>query len=377
MAADNHIIVDLFSGCGGFSLGAELAGFQTGVAVDIDGNLQSSFKLNFPNSTPILKDVASIEAADWKRLLGGTAPLGIIGGPPCQGFSRMGKNNPKDPRNRLIASFFQQCARLKPAFFVMENVPGLLDTDNRPILDVAMEALPARYKIVGPFKINASDFGAATDRERVIVVGYDPDRINPLTEESFIGNRSKRTNVKEAIANLPSPKSPAQNKDGFDWYKLLDRKLSETDIKRLKRNLPGVGLGWDTAKAMLKAGYITGLQETVHTKVVIKRFAKVPQGSTEDISRYPRLSLNGLCPTLRAGTGPDRGSFQSARPIHPTEARVISVREAARLQGFPDWFVFHPTKWHSFRMIGNSVSPLVARGLLGAIGSALGIKLAA
>lgn len=376
MRVTSNIVVDLFSGCGGFSLGAELAGFRTGIAIDVDANLQSSFKLNYPFSSPLLRDVSSIQSSDWKRLLDGSTPIGVIGGPPCQGVSRMGKCNPKDPRNRLIASFFQQCARLKPAFFVMENVPGLLDPENRPILDAAMEVLPGRYRILGPFKVNAADFGAATDRERVIVVGYDPNRVDSLTIESFTKKRAS-SNVRKALSGLPEPRAADVQKNDFDWYRLMDRKPSETDVKRLSRNLPGAGLGWAVAKEMLKTGYVTGLQETLHTKAVIKRFSKVAQGETEEISRYPRLSWDGLCPTLRAGTGPDRGSFQSARPIHPEEPRVITVREAARLQGFPDWFVFHPTKWHSFRMIGNSVSPCVSKGLLEVIGNAVGIKLAA
>src|SRR3546814_16995927 len=90
------------------------------------------------------------------------------------------------------------------------------------------------------------------------------------------------------------------------------------------------------------------------------RFIETAQGKVEPVSHYPKLAWSGQCPTLRAGTGAEKGSFQAMRPIHPTQPRVITVREGARLQGFPDWFMFHPTKWHSFRMIGNSVSPIVS-----------------
>jgi DNA (cytosine-5)-methyltransferase 1 len=96
---------------------------------------------------------------------------------------------------------------------------------------------------------------------------------------------------------------------------------------------------------------------------VIHRFSKVNPGEIDKISRAPRLKLDGFCPTLRAGTGRDRGSYQAVRPIHPNQHRVITPREAARLQGFPDWFQFHETKWHSFRQIGNSVSPIVSEYL--------------
>jgi DNA (cytosine-5)-methyltransferase 1 len=100
---------------------------------------------------------------------------------------------------------------------------------------------------------------------------------------------------------------------------------------------------------------------------VAKRYANVKQGASDKISKSKKLDPTGFCPTLRAGTGKDKGSYQAVRPIHPTKNRVITPREAARLQGFPDWFVFHKTKWHSFRQIGNSVSPIVAERLLNVI----------
>ena len=87
-------------------------------------------------------------------------------------------------------------------------------------------------------------------------------------------------------------------------------------------------------------------------------------GEVDSVSKSYRLKYKGFCPTLRAGTGSDKGSYQAVRPLHPTENRVITPREAARLQGFPDWFQFHSTKWHSFRQIGNSVSPILAEHIL-------------
>jgi DNA (cytosine-5)-methyltransferase 1 len=117
----------------------------------------------------------------------------------------------------------------------------------------------------------------------------------------------------------------------------------------------------------------TGHRRTVHAKETINRFAAVKPGERDDVGKHARLAWNAQCPTLRAGTGSDRGSYQSVRPIHPSETRVITVREAARLQGFPDGFVFHPTVWHSFRMIGNSVSPIIAKALLSIIAPRLAL----
>ena len=113
---------------------------------------------------------------------------------------------------------------------------------------------------------------------------------------------------------------------------------------------------------------VSGCIGTKHTTVVTERFSALAEGTIDGPSRAVRLDRKGLCPTLRAGTGPERGSFQALRPIDPTEPRVITPREAARLQGFPDWFVFDPTKWHSFRQIGNSVSPVLAEAVLKVIG---------
>lgn len=110
-----------------------------------------------------------------------------------------------------------------------------------------------------------------------------------------------------------------------------------------------------------------------HKADVVRRFATVMPGKMDTVGRHPRLAWDGQCPTLRAGTGADKGSRQAVRPLHPEEPRVITVREAARLQGFPDQHLFHPTIWHSFRMIGNSVSPILAEAVFRAIRDRLGL----
>jgi DNA (cytosine-5)-methyltransferase 1 len=116
---------------------------------------------------------------------------------------------------------------------------------------------------------------------------------------------------------------------------------------------------------------LTGCMRTVHTAKTIKRFGKTKQGAYEERGRFHRLAKGGLANTLRAGTGPAQGSFMAPRPIHPFQDRCITVREAARLHSFPDWFTFHPTKWHGFRQIGNSVPPRLARGVAESVRRAL------
>ncbi|TLX69529.1 DNA cytosine methyltransferase, partial [Pseudomonas nicosulfuronedens] len=119
---------------------------------------------------------------------------------------------------------------------------------------------------------------------------------------------------------------------------------------------------------------LTSSLRTEHTALSQERFLATEPGKTEPVSRFRKLPLDGLCNTLRAGTDSARGAFTSPRPIHPTLPRVITVREAARLHSFPDWFRFHATKWHGFRQIGNSVPPLLGRAIACSIIKALGIK---
>jgi DNA (cytosine-5)-methyltransferase 1 len=119
--------------------------------------------------------------------------------------------------------------------------------------------------------------------------------------------------------------------------------------------------------------HVTNSMLTLHEPRVVRRFASTLQGMVEQKSRFHRLHPNGLCSTLRAGTGSERGAYTSPRPIHPNKARVITVREAARLHSFPDWFRFHRTKWHGFRQVGNSVPPLLGRAIAKSILMALGL----
>src|SRR5207244_3649928 len=113
---------------------------------------------------------------------------------------------------------------------------------------------------------------------------------------------------------------------------------------------------------------------TSHTPLSQKRFQATAAGETEPVSRFLKLDPMGVCNTLRAGTGSDRGAFTSPRPIHPHSPRCITVREAARLHSYPDWFRFHATKWHGFRQVGNSVPPLLARAVAAELVRAMGIE---
>jgi DNA (cytosine-5)-methyltransferase 1 len=159
---------------------------------------------------------------------------------------------------------------------------------------------------------------------------------------------------------------------------LEDRELAEGDrvasaYARALRGLERGALDLSRPRAFDRR-LLTSSMRTRHTAVSIDRFDATSPGDVEPVSRFLRLNPGALCNTLRAGTGSERGAFTSPRPIHPLLPRVISVREAARLHSFPDWFRLHATKWHGFRQIGNSVPPLLGRAVAREIVAALGVE---
>ena len=372
-------IVDLFCGCGGFSLGAELAGFRSLTAVDIDPVLQSGYRRNFPTSRTVQASVSDLDSGAWRHLIGSQRPDGIIGGPPCQGFSWIGKRRSDDERNSLVAEFFRNVALLQPRFFVMENVTGLLHHDRIGILQESLQQLPSRYRVLKPVIVNAADFGGATSRRRVVVVGYDPDEMEHMSETDFVPlPQAARATVRDAISDLPAPVGESADKTDFGWaaYPTSSQQALSPYAAGLRAPSP-IGLASEEARRRMADGEVSGMTSTRHSAEIERRYASVRAGQSDPKTKSYKLDWDGQCPTLRAGTGPDKGSFQAVRPLHPSLGRVITVREAARLQGFPDWFTFHPTKWHSFRMIGNSVSPFVSAGLLRVIARQMNLRLAA
>lgn len=362
-------VIDLFAGAGGFTLGAYDAGFTTKLAVDCDADLSHSFPINFPRSKCLSVDISRADPKDLfaKAEIARNQIFGIVGGPPCQGFSSIGKKHPEDSRNLLVRHFFRFVKALKPAFFIMENVPGILVEPFAHDLESLMDSISSAYEFVGPLRLDAADFGAATLRTRAIVIGYQTSFLNRFSSDEIEALKTaKHRSVFEAIHDLPAPGSGVEDDRGISWtkYKRSPAADRRGEYAREARELPTLEMSADWVRTAGQDGLVSCLSPTTHSDEVIKRFARVSPGEREPVSRCPRLAWDRPSPTLRAGTGKDHGSHQAIRPIHPRDNRVITVREAARIQGFPDWFQFHPTKWHSFRMIGNSVSPMLAKSLL-------------
>jgi DNA (cytosine-5)-methyltransferase 1 len=358
-------IIDLFAGVGGFSLGAIRAGFDVVAAIDLDKHAIAGHKKNFPLTSHRRRNIARLSGEsllDIANLNEGKL-AGIIGGPPCQGFSRIGSRRKNDKRNSLFYHFFRLISETKPLFFVAENVPGILDEKYDSLVEEALSLVCDDYDCLEPFKIRASDFGAATNRTRVFFVGTHSSLESSLSLSDFMAkNKYKEASVRIALAGLQPRIMDSWQNEESSWRQ-VDLVDSEY-IRLINRRCAGSAGDALAIKRFEEKREISGWLGTHHQAEVVKRFAAVPAGHTEKISRYPRLSWEGLCPTLRAGTDSSRGSFQAVRPIHPEEPRVIAPREAARLQGFPDWFQFSPTKWHSFRQLGNSISPFVSEHVL-------------
>jgi DNA (cytosine-5)-methyltransferase 1 len=354
----------VFSGVGGLSLGAARAGFNVAGAVELDPHPSGAHRKNFPRTEHFEQDIRLLSGKALKKKLGLSHIDGIVGGPPCQGFSSIGHRDKSDPRNLLFSQFFRVVSEVKPKFFLAENVPGILDAENDPIREAALSLVEDSYEVLDPIRLVASSFGAPTSRERIFFIGYRKTYVNRLAAADFVPPSGvKATTVKEALAGLPTKVDPDWQSEEDSWKRV--RCVGADFFSARLHNRRPDGVGDPNAVARLRNKLeVSGFLGTKHSTDVVKRFSKVAPGKQDEVSKCVRLQANGLCPTLRAGTGKEHGSFQAVRPLHPSEDRVITPREGARLQGFPDWFQFSPTKWHSFRQLGNSVSPILAECVL-------------
>ncbi|MGL5064205.1 MAG: DNA cytosine methyltransferase [Microcoleus sp.] len=366
--------VDLFAGAGGLSLGFEQAGFDVLAAVEIDPIHCATHEYNFPNCKVLCKSVTEVTKEDILSAIEFKEIDVIFGGPPCQGFSLIGKRVIDDPRNSLVFHFLRIIFELRPKYFVMENVKGMaMGKHQKFISEIISKIEYSGYKIVQPYQVlNAAYYGVPQNRERLFLIGARQDL--PLPEYPlFITKPAGLTqkNVKQysqlpysptvwdALQDLPTVEDYPELKNQ-DWTIATFGKPSNYG-----KQLSGL-LAIDEDYSDLRQydrKLITSSLLTKHSLQSIERFENTKPGKTEPISRFYRLNPSGVCNTLRAGTASNHGGHTSPRPIHPIKPRCITVREAARLHSYPDWFRFHVTKWHGFRQIGNSVPPLLGKAV--------------
>jgi DNA (cytosine-5)-methyltransferase 1 len=361
--------IDLFAGAGGMSLGFEAAGFDVVAAVEIDPVHCAAHHFNFPRCATVCKSVVDTTGSELRRRAGiGDRDVDVVfGGAPCQGFSLIGKRALDDPRNQLVHHFVRIVAELHPKYFVFENVKGLTLGQHKCFLREIVEAFHEKdYEVLLPYQVlNAAEFGVPQDRRRLFLVGARRDMPLPTYP-----TKTGRVTVAQAIGDLPEAEDFPVLKVR-DWAKAkFGRPSAYAAVLRGATEDPSDFLH----PRLFDPTVLTSSALTEHTDLSRRRFAATAHGKTEPISRFLKLDPDGVSNTLRAGTASDRGAFTSPRPIHPFMPRVITVREAARLHSYPDWFRFHATKWHGFRQIGNSVPPLLARAVAGQVVQALGIR---
>jgi len=365
--------VDLFAGAGGMSLGFEQAGFDVAAAVEYDPVHCATHEFNFPDCAAICRSVAHIDGKyirDRSRI-GDRAVDVLFGGAPCQGFSMIGKRALDDPRNALVRHFVRLVVDLKASYFVFENVRGLTIGAHRKFLEeIIGEFRKSGYRVLEDYRVlNAAHHGVPQNRQRLFLMGARkglplpeyPEATHEVNSGKDAGNLFRRSTptVWDALRDVP---------EADDYEELLHRDWVKARFKKsTEYSAPLRGDEADpndySVPREFDASLLTSSLRTVHTDLSKKRFLETRPGDTEPVSRFHKLDPRGVCNTIRAGTASDHGAFTSPRPIHPYSPRCITVREAARLHSYPDWFRLHVTKWHGFRQIGNSVPPLLARAV--------------
>ena len=362
--------IDLFSGCGGLTMGLSMAGIRSIFASDIDEIAAKTFQLNFPDTPFLCKSITDIEKGEVDAMLDGQRPDIIVGGPPCQGFSLANKRRSRvadDPRNKLFYGFVKFINWYSPRAFVMENVKGLLSMKNGEVIKTILD----EFRHAGEYGgydveckvLLASDYGVPQNRERVIIIGTRRDLgLHPRHPQPQVSDH--RITVDEAISDLPQIKA-------CEGAEVMEYPVEpQNEYQRLMRQ---------------HMHYVTNHIAMNHTKRLVARFEAIKPGQSlvdvweehgsvkrgapgekSDIKfsqNNQRLFGDQPAPTIAA-------SFQS-NFVHPHLNRNFTAREGARLQSFPDDFIFEGMRtkmsWEKglsqYQQIGNAVPVLLAKAI--------------
>jgi len=340
------LVVELFCGCGGTSLGFEMAGFEIAVGCDIHHPSINTFKYNHPNASTILGDIRKVTPEMILQLLGGKQVDVLIGGVPCQGFSLNNrKRHENDERNLLYKEFLRFVKTLKPKIVLLENVSGMTSTGN--FVDMIKRDLSAEGNMVVEDKLLfAPDYGVPQSRTRLVFVGtrgkkkFDFSRIKKT--HGVETNRPYVT-IKDAIGDLPSLKpdemATEYKKEPFCEYQRLMRKK-------------------------IKTNNLTNHKAPNHPQEVIDKIKNTKPGTPiyPKFKQRIRLAWDIQSPTQVSGG--IRPQFQFG---HPSDARGLSIRERCRIQSFPDDFVVSGGIVQGRVQTGNAVPPLLAKAIALAI----------
>lgn len=343
--SDNQLIgIDIFSGAGGLSLGAEKVGIVSKIAIEKDINAANTFKKNHPEAKVISDDIqgVSIESLDVKD------PFIVFGGPPCQGFSLSNSKtrNTQNKNNNLFKEFVRFVDELSPKWFLFENVEGIVSFNNGKTVKRIVEIFENLGYRTSYDVLNASDFGVPQDRNRFILVG---NKIG--VDFEFPRKINNKVSVRDALDDLPSLKNGQQD------FSLDYRDIFPSDYAKRLRN-----------------GNKKALQNLVsrNKEYVLERYQYIKPG--QNWKAIPERLMQNYANRNNCHSGiykrldPDKPSvvisnYRKNMLIHPFEDRGLSVREAARIQSFPDDFIFEGTLMHIQQQIGNAVPPLLAEAI--------------
>lgn len=372
------VFIDLFCGCGGFSLGMERAGFQCLAAIDFNKEAVQVFKANFPHVPHALeKDLTQFTPAELEKLTGTREVDVIVGGPPCQGFSQArqvdGSNHGdriiEDPRRHLYQRFLAFAKHFRPKVFVMENVLGIRSASGGEYFTrVQAEGRALGYRVV-PREEDATKLGVPQNRKRQLFIGIRLDVPGYLAGELMPAPRAAcfgKVTLGDAIMDLPAiaAGSGAQEMD-------YDMRLRQRHTRGNRHHFIHRVL------QVRRASRLTAHESRPQSDRDLRDFARLHEGEnckqamrdrgiefefpydkSSFKDRYTRQSRGRPCSTIVAHMSKDGLMF-----IHPTQQRSLTPREAARVQTFPDWFQFPVTRTHQFRVIGNAVPPLVGEAV--------------
>lgn len=336
--------IDLFSGAGGLSLGLESAGFDVLLAVDSWGIAVDSYTKNFGHAALCadLSQLSTDQILEAAGISSGQADL-VVGGPPCQGFSVQRIGHDEDDRNQLVLRFGEIVTEARPRAFMMENVAGLLGRRGKSLAQVFVSRLESAGYKVSLGLVNALDYGVPQNRRRVVILGHRLD--SPAFDIADVRTSPSMT-VRDAIGDLPAAAAPG-SKYASDMLHIESR-LSDLNRTRISLIPPGGGFE-DLPLELRAACHRNGASVVGHRGV------------------YGRLH-----PDQPAGTITARfDSFTRGRFGHPLEARNLTLREGARLQTFPDEFLFLGNREEVAAQIGNAVPPRMAEAFAAMILSRL------
>ena len=345
--------IDLFAGAGGLSLGAVQAGVDVRLAVELDPHAASTYQHNHPDTSLFRDDIRRLRAIQVERC--GQQPTVLFGGPPCQGFSTSNQRTrtADNPANWLFREFIRVAELWRPDWLVLENVRGLVETERGAFL----EHIVASFERIGYtptwWVLNAVDFGVPQRRSRLFVIGSlhgaVPDSPQPTTRQG------RYTTVRQAFQDLPELPNGAN--------------ISCQPYPRAARS----------AYARSMRGCLDRCENHLATRnspAILARYRHVPPGGNwEDI---PSRLMRNYVDRTRCHTGIYRrleedvpsvviGNYRKNMLIHPTQDRGLSVREAARLQSFPDWYTFKGSVGFQQQQVGNAVPPLLAQAVFTSI----------